>query len=71
MACLCQMSFTPPYVLYSALHAPHEGLVRPHAEGYQRLLKALREDAFDFEAALKHEVLNFENLPIMGGQTHG
>ena len=67
-ACLCQMQFTPPYVLYSSLHAPQDGTAELHASGYQTLLKALRDDEYDFEAAAENEVITFDSLPIKGGQ---
>lgn len=63
-ASLCHMSFTPPYVLFAALAAPAAGLVTPHADGYQRLLEAVRDDRFDFDAANKRDVLLFDSLPI-------
>ena len=50
-ASLCHMQFVPPYVLYAALQAPSAGLTQPHADGYRRLLEAIRDDRFDFSAA--------------------
>jgi putative NADPH-quinone reductase len=55
---------TAPYVLYSSLTAPTAGLVEPHVEGYVRLLEAIRDDRYDFEAADAMEVVAFDSLPI-------
>ena len=61
---LCKMRFTAPYVLYSSLTAPANDLVEPHVDGYVRLLEALRDDRYDFEAARAMEVVAFDTLPI-------
>ena len=61
---LCKMWFTAPYVLYGSLKAPAEGLVDPHVHGYRRLLEAIRDDRFDFEAAGGVDVIGFDTLPI-------
>jgi hypothetical protein len=58
------MHFTAPYVLYSSLTAPTAGLVEPHVEGYVRLLEAIRDDRYDFEAADAMKVVTFDSLPI-------
>ena len=63
---LCGMAFPAPYVLYSSLKAPADGLVEPHAEGYRRLLEALRDERYDFEAVADADVVQFDNLPIRG-----
>lgn len=64
---LCQMKFTPPYVLYASLRAPKEGRVEPHADGYRALLEAIRDDRFNFEKVAAMDVLSFETLPIVEG----
>jgi hypothetical protein len=61
------MRFPAPYVLYASLRAPGVGLVEPHVDGYRRLLEAIRDDRYDFEAAEKTDVVRYENLPIRGG----
>lgn len=61
---LCKMQFVPPYVLYGSLKAPGAGQVAPHAEGYRRLLEAIRDDRFDFDGAAQHDVLHHDTLPI-------
>ena len=61
---LCGMHFTAPYVLYGALRAPEAGLSEPHVDGYRRLLEAIRDDRYDFDAAESMDVTGFDNLPI-------
>ena len=61
---LCDMRFPAPYVLYSALRAPGAGLVQPHVDGYRRLLEAIRDDRYDFDAAGELDVVGFETLPM-------
>ncbi len=63
-AILCEMEFTPPYVLYASLRAPGDGRVTPHAGAYRTLLEAVRDDRFDFAAAAAQDVLTFETLPV-------
>lgn len=58
---LCQMPFLPPYVLFGAQTA-HEAGRRDHADGYARLLSALRDDRFDFQAADGIDILSFDLL---------
>ena len=65
---LCKMRFTPPYVLYASLRAPEEGLVEPHVAGYRHLLEAVRDGLYDFEAAAKYDVIDFNSLPIVQKQ---
>ena len=61
---LCGMQFTAPYVLYGALQAPGVGLVEPHVEGYRRLLEAIRDDCYDFDATERMGITDFDSLPI-------
>jgi len=61
---LCHMRFSPPYVLYASLRAPGEGLVQPHVDGYTRLLEALRDDRYDFDAADASDVISCVSLPV-------
>lgn len=63
-AVLCQMTFLPPYVLYSALKAPREGADRQHIDGYRRLLTALRDDNFNVDTAMAIDILSHQNLPL-------
>ena len=63
-ATLCHMRFASPYVLYGALRAPEAGRVEPHVRGYRRLLEAIRDDAYDFDAAAEHDVVGCDALPI-------
>ncbi len=61
---LCKMQFPAPYVLYASLRAPDTGLIEPHADGYRRLLEAIRDDRYDFDAAADMDVVTFDTLPI-------
>ncbi len=63
-ACLCDMSFVPPYVLYGSLKAPSDGTVEPHVEGYRRLLESIRDDRYDWEAAGSQDITDFTSLQI-------
>ncbi len=63
---LCGMRFATPYALYSALKAPSVGEVDPHVDGYRRLLEAIRDDRYDWDAADDSEVLGYGSLPIRG-----
>ena len=61
------MRFPAPFVLYSSLKASTDGRLEAHVEGYARLLEAIRDDRFDFEAASDRHVIDFSALPIRGG----
>lgn len=61
---LCHMEFSPPYVLFESLRAPGSGDLESHARGYRRLLEAVRDDQYDFEAAGGKDVIRFDGLPI-------
>jgi len=63
-ATLCHMLFSPPYVLYGSLRAQADGLIQPHVHGYGRLLAALRDDLYQFDAAESRDVVTFDSLPI-------
>lgn len=64
---LCSMHFAPPYVLYASLRAPSTGDVEPHVEGYRRLLGAIRDDHYDWDAAQARDVIDFSSLPVRAG----
>ncbi|MGI9400504.1 MAG: NAD(P)H-dependent oxidoreductase [Rhizobiaceae bacterium] len=64
---LCKMSFPAPYVLYSALTAEEDSDIAKHAEGYVKLLTAIRDDVYDFPASHDMEVVTHNNLPILQG----
>ena len=63
---LCQMRFPAPYVLHSSLSAPKAGEVEPHVDGYRRLLTAIRNDDYDFEAAEAMTIVTYSTLPLQG-----
>ena len=64
---LCSMKFSAPYVLYSSLRAPSAGAVEPHVEGYRCLLKAIRDNRYDWDSADLRETVGFNALPIREG----
>ena len=64
---LCRMKFAAPYVLYGSLRAPDTGQVDPHVDGYRELLKAIRDDRYDFDAAVIRETVGFDSLPLLEG----
>jgi putative NADPH-quinone reductase len=63
---LCGMRFSAPYVLFDSLKAPHEGRIEPHAEGYRRLLHAIRDDRYDWNAADSLGLIDYRSLPVTG-----
>jgi putative NADPH-quinone reductase len=63
---LCHMTFPAPYVLHSSLKAQSDGSIAPHAEGYGRLLTAIRDDAYDFAATMDKAIVTPADLPIQG-----
>ena len=64
---LCEMQFSAPYVLYASLKAPADGRIDAHVEGYRRLLSAIRDDRYDWDAADGRDVVEFDSLPIAKG----
>ena len=62
---LCHMEFSAPYVLYGSLRASREGLLEPHVRGYRKLLKAVRDNRYDLEAAVHGEVVSCDDLPLL------
>jgi putative NADPH-quinone reductase len=64
---LCDMKFSAPYVLYASLRAPSDGNVEPHVEGYRRLLEAIRDDRYDWDAADGKEIVGADSLPALEG----
>lgn len=61
---LCRMSFSAPYVLYSALRAGEHREATQHVDGYRQLLEALRDGTYDFEAADRADFVTATSLPI-------
>ena len=61
---LCHMEFLAPYVLFGSLSAPDTGRLEPHTAGYRQLLEALRDDRFDYEAAVQAVTLDSDSVPI-------
>jgi putative NADPH-quinone reductase len=61
---LCGLRFVPPYTLFAALRAPGDDRLDRHSEGYAKLLRALRDDTLDLEAASAMTLLSAETLPV-------
>ncbi len=61
---LCRMRFAAPYVLFGALKAQAQGTLSPHVAGYVRLLRAIRDDRYDFDRAETLDVVQQATLPI-------
>ncbi|MHA3979251.1 NAD(P)H-dependent oxidoreductase [Halovulum sp. GXIMD14794] len=57
---LCQMRFLAPYVQHGALRADPG----PHADGFVRLLEALRDDRIDLDRMAEAETLTHDTLPL-------
>lgn len=68
---LCRMKFAAPYVLHGALHASEDGRADLHAQGYVRLLEALRDNDYDLEVACGRETVSYDSLPILDRSTEG
>lgn len=64
-AVLCQMRFASPYILFGALSADPEAEIAQHTTGYTELLRAIRDDGFDFDAAGQRDFLDAGTLPIL------
>lgn len=62
---LCNMRFPAPYVLHSSLTAQDDGRARRHADGYRTLLEAIRDDRYDFEAAMSRDIITYDTLPFL------
>ena len=62
-AILCQMRFAPPYALFGALSADPEAEIADHTRGYADLLRAIRNDGFDFAAAAQRDFIDAGTLP--------
>jgi putative NADPH-quinone reductase len=63
---LCDMRFAPPYVLYGSLRAPTDGRLDKHVDSYRKLLEAIRDDRYDWDAADSLDVVQADRLPLRG-----
>lgn len=59
---LAQMRFLAPYVLHGALRADPAS----HAQGFLRLMTALRDERLDLMAAETADILTHDTLPLTG-----
>lgn len=66
-AALCSMQYLPPLALFASLRAANDGRLDEHANGYEQLLFALRDETFDYAAAKQHSVLSVDKLPVLEG----
>ena len=64
---LCSMRFSAPYVLFASLKASADGRIERHADGYRRLLCAIRDDRYDWSVADDRDVVGFDTLAIKEG----
>ena len=55
---LCGMTWLPPFAVYRSRHAAEDGVTDTHRAEWLRLLRALRDDTLDIEAAQPLERLN-------------
>lgn len=53
---LCQMIYLPPFVLFDARHAQHDGRIARHVAAWVRLLESLRDHRLDV-ATLRNAAL--------------
>ena len=60
MAMLCGMIYLPPFALFGARTAVEEGRIQGHVADWVRVLKALRDNRMDIEAARELSKLNVE-----------
>ncbi len=63
-AALCQMTFLPPYLLFSSLSAPTDGKLDTHAANYRRLLEAIRDDRLDITDLISRDLIRGDELPV-------
>ncbi len=61
---LCNMEFCAPYVLHGSLKAPDDGRSEQHAQGYQQLIAAIRDNQYNFTRANKLPLVTYSSLPI-------
>lgn len=57
---LSKMRFAAPYVLHSSLKTD----ATRHADGFARLLSAIRDDRYDFDRAEKVDIVTHATLPL-------
>ena len=64
-ACLCQMRYLAPLVLFSSLSASNDQRVSIHVEQYKTVLESLRDDRLDLDAASSQELLGEPAIPLL------
>ncbi len=61
---LCNMQYSAPYILFSAIKAKEDDEIKIHVESYLQILEAIRDDLYDFEKAISLEFIKAENIPL-------
>ena len=64
-ACLCQLRYLAPLVLFSSLAASNDQRVSVHVEQYKTVLESLRDNRLDLNAALSQELLGEPAIPLL------
>ena len=65
MAMLCGMVYLPPFALFGARTALEDGRIDAHVADWVQVLKALRDNRLDIEAARELPKLNFKLNSIL------
>lgn len=65
-ATLCQMTYLTPFVLYDVLSSDILAQIEAHANAYEALLIALRDDTFDEANAAKLEYFEARDVAKLG-----
>jgi putative NADPH-quinone reductase len=65
-ATLCQMTYLTPFVLYDVLSSDILAQIEAHANAYEALLIALRDDTFDAANAAKLEYFEAKDVAKLG-----
>ncbi len=61
---LCNMKYSAPYILFSAIKAREDNEIKFHVESYLQILEAIRDDLYDFETATSLEFIKAEKIPL-------
>ncbi len=59
---LCHMKYSAPFVLYSALNADENVEIARHVEAYSKILDAIINDRYDFDAAIEADVICADSI---------
>jgi len=70
-ACLCQMRYLAPLVLFSSLAASKDHKLALYVEQYKSVLEALRDGRLDLDAAGAQELLTEPAIPMIAPLSGG